>query len=253
MRQSFSIQFLGTGTSQGIPVIGCDCGVCRSENPLNSRFRTSALIQTPRQNILIDAGPDLRQQLLQVRDLPEALLITHAHQDHIGGMDDLRPVIFLQGNEPFQVFCNQATADRVRQMYPYAFVDNPYPGAPKFALNIISRNIFHVKDEVVIPIFGSHAGMEVLGFRIGPIVYLTDMNFISEDELNKAKGAEILVINALRKEKHHSHFNVEEAIDIGRKSGATQVYFTHISHHLDHDIGLPPGFFMAYDGLKISV
>ncbi|TVQ79795.1 MAG: MBL fold metallo-hydrolase [Flavobacteriales bacterium] len=253
MGQSFSIQFLGTGTSQGIPVIGCECDVCKSVNPKNRRLRTSAIIHTPRLTILIDAGPDLRQQLLGLSDLPEALLITHAHQDHIAGMDDLRPVIFLQGNDSFPVFCNQTTADRVRQMYPYAFVENPYPGAPKFALNIISQSVFHVKDELVIPIFGSHAGMEVLGFRVGPIVYITDMNCISDDELEKAKGAEIMVINALRKEKHHSHFNVDEAIDIGRKSGVPQVYFTHISHHLDHDICLPPGFFMAYDGLKISV
>lgn len=252
MTKYYKIRFLGTGTSQGIPVIGCQCAVCKSGNPRNYRLRTSALIEIDDNVYLIDAGPDLRQQLLLSPKLPQALFVTHTHQDHIGGMDDLRPLIH-KNNKAFPVYCTEESSVRIRELYPYAFSSNPYPGAPQFDIRHFDNDHFLVAEENVIPVRGIHMKMEVYGFRFGPIAYLTDMNALLNSELDKLLGVEILVINALRHEKHHSHFNIEEAIEIARKVGAKRTYFTHISHHIDADEILPDGFAFAYDGLEVEV
>jgi phosphoribosyl 1,2-cyclic phosphate phosphodiesterase len=252
MTKHYKIRFLGTGTSQGIPVIGCACAVCKSDNARNKRLRTSALIEIDNKVFLLDAGPDLRQQLLASPKLPEALLITHTHQDHIGGMDDLRPLIHAN-NAAFPVYCTEESARRIRELYPYAFASTPYPGAPQFDIRPINNACFSIESENVIPIRGLHMKMEVYGFRFGPIAYLTDMNELEDKEIDKLLGVEILVINALRREKHHSHFNVDEAVDIGKRVGARQTYFTHISHHLDAGEILPEGFAFANDGLEVEV
>jgi phosphoribosyl 1,2-cyclic phosphate phosphodiesterase len=245
------IEFLGTGTSQGIPVIGCHCSVCTDGNPKNKRLRSSVLIETPSQTILIDAGPDLRTQLLRCSlPLPVALLITHAHQDHTAGLDDLRPLIH-HNRKPFPVYCETSVEKRLRQQYAYAFEDNPYPGAPQFEINPISDHSFSIGEDTIIPIRAFHGDIPVLGFRIGDISYLTDIKTIDKSELKKLRGTQILVLNALRHKKHHSHLTVQEAVELAEGINAPLTYFTHISHNLGaHDkeeAKLPEGIHLSTD------
>jgi len=251
------LTFLGTGTSSGIPMIGCSCAACMSANIRDNRLRTSALIRVGDKTIVIDAGMDFRQQMLRenVKSI-DALLLTHPHMDHIGGIDDLRAFNYFM-NRPCDIYCNDITAKVIRHVYSYAFEEKPYPGAPKINLITIENNPFKIGNIDVIPIEGLHAKMKIFGYRIGDLVYITDMNRISEEELDKAKGCKVLVINALRRKPHLSHFTLDQAIEISRTVSPYETYLTHISHQLEpYDVLenlLPENVHSAYDGLKLLI
>lgn len=249
--------FLGTGTSSGVPVIGCDCEVCRSSDPHDKRLRTSLLLETSDTRILIDCGPDFRQQILP---LPfkkiDAILLTHIHYDHVGGIDDVRPYCKLGD---IDVFSNEHTCRGLRHNFPYCFTDELYPGVPKLNLHTVTpHHPFRVGSVDVLPIEVMHDTLPILGFRFGRFAYITDMKTIADSELPYLKGVETLVVNALRWEKpHHSHQLIQDAIDFSRCIGAKQTYLTHLTHYIGlHDEAearLPEGFHFAYDGLRISV
>ncbi len=246
----------GTGTSQGVPVITCNCDVCRSDNPKDKRLRTSAVYINNGNTIVIDAGPDFREQMLRhnIQKI-DAVLITHQHHDHIGGMDDLRPFIFRQ-KEPMEIYAGIETIKSIRKKYYYAFEDTPYPGAPSFNVNQIQNSAFTINGQKIIPVFASHAGMPVWGFRLGNIAYLTDIKCIEPSETEKIKNLDILVINALRQHEHHSHFTLEEALELISELNPGKAYLTHISHdmgkHEDVSKLLPENVFLGFDGLVIE-
>lgn len=252
------VTFLGTGTSQGIPVIGCDCETCTSENPQDSRLRTSIMVTTEGKNIVIDVGPDFRQQMLAngVLDI-DSVLLTHEHNDHIIGMDDVRPFNFRYRKD-IPVYCTARVQASLRERFSYAFSTTPYPGVPRFELyEIDSVNSFDVAGQTVIPIEVSHGRMPVMGFRFGDFTYITDAKIISAESFKKIAGSKILVLNALRKEDHHSHLTLEEALAIIQKIQPKQAYLTHLSHMMGpvKNINkiLPPNVRIAYDGLVIDV
>lgn len=253
------LTFLGTGTSQGVPIIGCRCAVCTSTDPRDQRLRVSVLVETRGKRVLIDAGPDMRQQLLRagVSDL-DAVLLTHAHMDHIGGMDDLRAISFLhEPPRPVPIYADRATTDGVKHMYHYAFGPGRYPGVPEFDMRLIDNVPFHLDEVEVRPIEVAHMHMPVLGFRIGGLVYITDAKSISEGERDKMRDCDVLVLNALRKQTHYSHLNLEEALAVVEDVKPRRAYFTHISHwmgrHADVQGELPPNVFLAHDGLSLDV
>lgn len=243
---------LGTGTSQGVPVIGCDCRTCSSQDKKDKRSRASVLFQSEGKSILIDTGPDMRQQLLQHRlTTLDAVAYTHEHQDHTAGLDDLRPLIFQQ-KKAMPLYCSESVEKRLRNQYSYIFDNANYPGVPKvefYRLTGDSHNIGGLPFQLI---HALHGELPVLGFRLGGISYLTDANQISNGEIEKIKGSEYLIINALRDEPHYSHFHLEAAIEVGRKSGVQKIFFTHISHHFEPHVELekrlPEGFFILYDG-----
>jgi len=247
------ITFTGTGTSQGVPVIGCKCEVCTSNNEKDKRLRTSALIEVNGTKILIDAGPDFRQQLLRENiDSLDAILLTHEHKDHIGGLDDVRALNYITG-KPVEIYAEQRVLNCVQSEYPYAFVENPYPGVPEMNLNAISEDKpFYINHIKIIPIRVFHHKLPILGFRINTTVYITDANKIEEKEMEKIYGCETLIINALRKEEHLSHFTLNQALEISLKSGAKQTFLTHLSHQMGLYSNLtneiPGNVFIAYDG-----
>ncbi|MCD7970138.1 MAG: MBL fold metallo-hydrolase [Alistipes sp.] len=252
-----SITFLGTGTSQGVPVISCPCRVCASGDPRDKRLRSSVLVESGGVVIVIDAGPDFRQQMLRedVNHL-DAILLTHEHKDHIGGLDDVRAYNYTS-RKPVDIYAAVRVQQIIMKDFDYAFGENRYPGVPDMNLHTIGPGRpFTVKGIEVIPVEGRHYRLPVLGFRIGAMAYLTDFNYIGPEESEKIKGVDILVINALRKEPHLSHFTLEQAIGVGRAAGAKQVYFTHISHQMglyrEEEPLLPEGYHLAYDGLKIE-
>ena len=247
---------LGTGTSQGIPVIGCLCPTCSSPHAFDKRLRASALFQYNNKNILIDAGPDLRQQLLkQGVSQIDAVAFTHEHQDHTAGLDDLRPLMFKQ-NAPMPLYCSERVETRLRQQYAYAFENPDYPGVPKFEFHRLEGHFAKIEGLDFQLIHAKHGELPVLGFRLGPFSYLTDLSQIDEFELNKITDSEILVLDCLRPKPHWSHLHLDAAIEIGKRSGAQEVYFTHLSHAFPpHNIlqnHLPQGFKAAYDGLKLQ-
>ena len=251
------LTFLGTGTSQGVPVIACDCAVCRSTDPRDTRMRSSVLVETERKTILIDAGPDFRQQMLRegVRDL-DAVLLTHEHMDHIAGMDDLRAISFA--NEPpraVPIYADEATLNAVRRVYAYAFSGSQYPGMPQFDLHAISRDPFVAAGIPVVPVEVMHYHMPVLGFRVGGLTYITDAKSISLEEKEKIRGSEVLVVNALRRKEHISHFNLKQALDLIEELSPSRAYLTHISHlmGLHGEVKLPPHVQVAFDGLKVDL
>lgn len=251
------IQFLGTGTSQGVPVIACNCAVCISNDPRDDRTRTSARILVDGQAWVIDTGPDFRRQMLHAKaDQLDAVLLTHEHMDHISGMDDVRTFNFIH-ERTMPVYGDRKTLDAIERVYSYVFGDKKYPGVPDLDLIEIEKERFNVNGVEVIPINVLHLNMPVLGFRIGDLTYITDANYISDKELKKVKGSKVLVLNALRKKKHISHFNLQEAIDLSQRVGAERTYLTHISHymgkHEDVSAELPDGVFLAYDGLSVSI
>lgn len=251
------LKFLGTGTSQGIPVIGSDHPVCKSNDPKDKRLRTSAILTTDAGNkILIDCGPDFRQQMLTNNETRlDAVLLTHEHNDHIIGLDDLRPLIF-QNEKNMPIYCSTRVKEEITQRFPYAFSDNKYPGAPSFDITIIEEKI-SVLDTEIEPIEVMHGKLPILGFKIKNLAYITDANFISNEEKQKLKNLDVLIINCLRKEKkHHSHYILPEVLDLVQELQPKQTYFTHISHNLGfhHQVEkeLPKGVFLAYDTLEIE-
>ncbi len=251
------ITVLGTGTSQGVPVVACKCEVCKSSDPCDKRLRTSVMIKTDRNTFVIDAGPDFRQQMLRenVRSV-DAILITHNHKDHTGGIDDVRAFNWVL-QKPMEIYAAQNVIDTIKSDFAYAFQEQKYPGVPQINLHEIKNQPFAVHGEHLIPIAAMHASMPVFGFRIGSFSYLTDASSISHEELEKMKGSKLLILNALRKEDHHSHFTLDEAVDIIRYLKPEQAFLTHISHqmgfHRAVNAELPEGIALAYDGLKITI
>ncbi|HNW98387.1 MAG TPA: MBL fold metallo-hydrolase [Bacteroidales bacterium] len=249
------ITFLGTGTSQGVPVITCKCNVCQSDNPKDKRLRSSIMIETEKNVLVIDAGPDFRQQMLRanVQKL-DGLLITHGHKDHIGGLDDVRAFNFFM-KKPVDVYAKKDVHKILRSDFFYAFEDDKYPGVPEIELHYISNLPFQINGDEIIPIEVMHYKLPVLGFRIKDFTYITDANFISESELEKIKGSKILVINALRRRKHISHYTLDEALELIAHIQPEKAYLTHISHqmglHNDIENELPVHIKPAFDGLSI--
>lgn len=238
-------------------MIACNCPVCTSQDSRDKRLRSSIAVSNGRTTIVIDSGPDFRQQMLRadIRKL-DALVYTHPHKDHVAGMDDVRAYNYFQ-QKPMEVYANEMTQDVLVREFPYAFSETRYPGVPEVKLNTIDTDPFWVGDMYIVPIEVWHMKMPVLGFRINNFTYITDANRIEPAEKEKIKGSEVLVVNALRKEKHISHFNLSEAIDLGLEVGAGTTYFTHISHqlgrHEDIENELPANMHLAHDGLFFSV
>ncbi|HEU4575451.1 MAG TPA: MBL fold metallo-hydrolase [Chitinophagaceae bacterium] len=254
---SLSITFLGTGTSGGVPMIGCNCEVCRSPDKKDKRLRSSILVQSSRTALVVDTGPDFRYQVLRacVKHL-DAVVFTHPHRDHIAGLDDIRAYNFFTG-KPMDIYADSLTEQALRRDFYYAFSDTKYPGVPELNLHTITQEPFVVGDIPVTPILVWHLKMPVFGFRFGDFTYITDANRIEEAEKNKIRGSRVLVLNALRKEKHISHFTLGEAIDLVQELAVPKAYFTHISHqlgrHTEIEAELPDGMQLAYDTLQITV
>lgn len=288
------LSFLGTGTSQGVPIIGCQCEVCKSADSKDKRYRSSALVEYEGMTILVDAGPDFRSQMLahDVRHL-DAILLTHNHKDHTGGLDDVRSFNYID-RQAAEIFCEERVLQTLRVEYSYAFAEHKYPGAPEWHIHLIDERPFHVealhgKGELewvhdigyfyrqpdgslkpsdnavqeashehpnIIPIRGLHGQMPVLGFRFGKIAYITDMSKLPESELEKLQGLEHVTLNTVSYHPHHSHFSLDEALELAGKIGARHTWLTHLSHafprHEEFCRQLPPGVQPAYDGLVIS-
>ena len=283
MTERTILKFLGTGTSQGVPMIGCGCDVCRSRDPRDKRLRASVLVEHEGLAILVDAGPDFRQQMLRegVSHL-DAILLTHNHKDHTGGLDDIRAFNYLE-KRATEIYCEKYVEDALRMEYSYAFAEKKYPGAPEWHVHNIDENPFEircggpyevlswepgkgyvhstagendpVKTANIIPIRGMHYKLPVLGYRFGDIAYCTDMNHIPEEEFAKLEGLEHFIINTVRRGHHISHFGLETAIKVAQRVGAKHSWLTHLSHQLPrHEelaAELPAGILPAYDGLTI--
>ena len=253
--RSLKITFLGTGTSSGVPMIACGCRVCSSTNTKDNRLRSSIMVQSNTTTIVVDTTPDFRFQMLRenVKNI-DAVLFTHPHKDHVAGLDDVKAFNYFN-KKPIEVYANELTQKTLKTEFYYIFADHKYPGVADINLHLINDEPFLVGDIMVTPIKVWHLNMPVLGFRFGSFTYITDANRIDENELEKIKGSEILVLNALRHEKHISHFTLQEAIDIAASLKMPHTYFTHISHqlglHEDVSKELPATCMLAYDGLQI--
>jgi phosphoribosyl 1,2-cyclic phosphate phosphodiesterase len=251
------VTFLGSGTSQGIPVIACSCAVCTSADTRDKRLRSSILLQVDDKNIVIDSGPDFRYQMLRagVSHL-DALVFTHEHKDHTAGLDDIRAFNYKQG-EAIIVYAHKRVQDALKKEFSYIFAHHKYPGIPQLDLFEIGHHPFEVAGVPFIPIEVMHFQLPVLGFRIADFTYITDAKTISDVEKAKIKGSKVLVINALQQEKHISHFTLEEALAFAQEIGAEKTYFTHISHRLGTHQKIselvPAGVELAYDGLCINL
>lgn len=253
------IVFLGTGTSQGVPVIGCDCEVCRSKESKDQRLRSSVLITSDKQTkICIDAGPDFRYQMLKENVCGlDAILVTHSHRDHVGGLDEVRSFNYLQ-QSPMPIYANKYAVEGIKTEFAYAFAQNQYPGLPQFDLREITpQDKIIVKELEIQPIEVMHFKLPTLAYRIGKFAYITDAKTISNKEKQKLYGLDCLVVNALRKEEHFSHFTLEEALNLIKEVKPQQAYLTHISHFLGlHDEiepTLPANVHLAYDGLRLRI
>ena len=250
------LTFLGTGTSQGVPMIGCNCEVCKSADSRDKRLRASAFIEYNGVKFLIDAGPDFRYQMLRAGiSSVDAILLTHNHKDHTGGLDDIRAFNYLE-KKASQIYCEKYVEDSLRMEYSYAFAEKKYPGAPEWDVHIIDDKPFCIKGVEITPIRGRHYKLPVLGFRFGKIAYCTDMNHIPEEEFEKLKGLDHFIINTVRYGHHISHFALEEAVDVAQKVGAKHSWLTHLSHqlplHSKLSAELPAGILPAYDGLVLE-
>ena len=248
--------FLGTGTSMGVPVIGCTCPVCTSSDPRDNRLRTSALVSVDGTNILIDCGPDLRTQLLRAGSPRiDAVLLTHSHYDHVGGIDDLRPYCI---GKKLRVYCQTDVSRDLHQRVPYCFSEHPYPGVPEFEMHgdIRAGHAFSINGVTIQPVPVMHDRLPILGYRIGSLAYITDCKTISDDAISMLHGIDTLVINALRYKEHHSHMSLAEAMATARLIAPKATYFTHMSHGIglarETARTLPPGMHLAYDMLKIK-
>lgn len=251
------VTFLGTGTSQGVPVIACSCAVCTSADTRDKRLRSSILLQVADKNIVIDSGPDFRYQMLRAGVIHlDALVFTHEHKDHTAGLDDIRAFNYKQG-EAINVYAHKRVQDALKKEFSYIFAHHKYPGIPQLDLFEIGHHPFEVAGVPFIPIEVMHFQLPVLGFRIADFTYITDAKTVTEVEKAKIKGTKVLVINALQQEKHISHFTLEEALAFAQEIGAEKTYFTHISHRLGtHETIsklVPPGVELAYDGLCIEL
>lgn len=247
----------GTGTSQGVPVISCQCRVCKSPNSKDKRLRSAASFYSGDTHIAIDAGPDFRTQMLNLgANRLDALLMTHYHNDHIAGLDDIRPFNFRQ-NEAIRVYADSICGTVLKNKFDYIFAAKPYPGAPRIHLTDHQFSSFTIDQLKITPLSIMHGKLPISGYRINDVAYITDANDISESVFDELKGLKVLILNALRWEKHHSHFTLGEAIDVAQRVGAQQTYFTHISHYLGRhsevEEDLPKGCFLAYDGLELEV
>jgi len=255
--RKIKVTFLGTGTSQGVPIIGCDCEVCLSADPKDQRLRTSIMISEGERNVVIDTGPDFRQQMLRtgIRRL-DGILITHEHNDHVVGLDDIRPFNFRQRCS-MPVYARVNVLEELSARFSYVFAANPYPGAPSVERHPIHKeHPFSVAGIPFVPIEVMHGKMSVLGFRIGDLAYITDAKVIAEEELNKIRGSRTLILNALHHKEHHSHLNLKEALAIIEEVNPENAYLIHISHHMglskEVNAMLPKGVQLAYDMLQLE-
>lgn len=256
MNQKVQLEFLGTGTSQGVPVLGCSCPVCTSDDPRDQRLRSSVLVSVNGIKIVIDTGPDFRQQMLRSGNVDcDAVLFTHEHMDHVSGLDDIRAINFLQ-RKNMPLYGSVGVEEALHRIYHYAFTTNPYPGAPIIQFNLIRDEPFEVQGVNVVPIRVKHGRMPVYGFRFGDLTYITDAKYVDEEEREKIRGSKIVVVNALRIKEHHSHMNLDQALEFMQDVKPEQGYFTHISHllgkHAIIEQELPDNIRLAYDGLIIE-
>lgn len=256
MGHSVRLEFLGTGTSQGIPVLGCMCAVCASSNPKDKRLRSSVIISVDDLKIVIDTGPDFRQQMLRSNHVDcDAVLFTHEHMDHVAGLDDIRAINFQQDKD-MPLYGSEGVEEALHRMFHYAFAKNPYPGAPVVTFHRIGSEPFNAQGIDVTPIAVKHGRMPVYGFRIGDLTYITDAKFIEEKERDKIRGSKVIIVNALRKKEHHSHMNLEQALEFMDEMQPERGYFTHISHllgtHESVEKELPANIRLAYDGLIVE-
>ncbi|TDO28680.1 MBL fold metallo-hydrolase [Sediminibacterium goheungense] len=254
---TLNIEFLGTGTSSGVPMIACDCAVCASTDKKDKRLRSSILVQSAHTSLVVDTTPDFRYQMLRINNRKlDAVLYTHPHKDHLAGLDDIRAYNYFT-KKPMNIYANTLTEEALRRDYYYAFSDTRYPGVPELNMITIDSQPFLIGDIPVMPVEVLHYKMPVLGFRFGDFTYITDANRIEENEKEKIKGSKILVLNALRKEPHLSHFTLQEAVELATELAIPEVYFTHISHqlgkHIDINAELPPHMQLAYDGLQLKL
>jgi phosphoribosyl 1,2-cyclic phosphate phosphodiesterase len=252
-----TIEFLGTGTSSGVPMVACKCAVCKSTDARDKRLRSSIHLQSSSTSVVIDTTPDFRYQMLRSNiEKLDGVVFTHAHKDHIAGLDDVKAFNFIH-QSVMPLFANKETADAIKRDFYYAFAEKKYPGVPSLEMHIKEKESYSVGDLDFQPIQVKHLHMDVTGYRIGDFTYITDANYISDEEKQKIKGSKVLVLNALRKEKHLSHFTLQEAIDLSVELQVPTTYFTHISHqlglHEEVSKELPAGMFLAYDGLVLRV
>ena len=256
MSETLEIEFLGTGTSTGVPSIGCHCEVCSSTDARDNRLRCSSIVRYKGKNILIDCGPDFRQQILRATDFRlDALLLTHIHYDHVAGIDDLRPYSFQHS---FPIYARKEVNRQLRVSMPYCFSDTLYKGVPILDLIDIADQKFVVADSVEVqPIPVMHDKLLINGYRIGPLAYITDCSYIAPDQIERLKGVPLLVINALRMKPHHSHMSLEESLDVVRQIGPKKAYLIHMCHdiglHAVTDSQLPENVHLAYDGLVVRI
>ena len=251
------INFLGTGTSQGIPIIGCNCPVCTSLDFRDKRLRTSIYIEIHEKSFIIDTGPDFRQQVLREKIIQlDAILFTHEHKDHTAGLDDIRGFNFLQ-KKNLPVYGHPRMLNQLCAEFAYAFSPNKYPGVPLIDLHEIDNEVFEVENISFTPIEVMHHKLPVFGYRVGDFTYITDANYIADKEIEKAKGSKVLVLNALQKTPHLSHFTLAEALEMIERIQPQQAYLTHLSHnmglHAEVSAELPSNVKLAYDGLKLQV
>jgi phosphoribosyl 1,2-cyclic phosphate phosphodiesterase len=250
------ITILGTGTSQGIPVMACHCEVCQSQDVRDKRLRTAVFIETDQANLVIDCGPDFRQQMLKHNvQRVDGVLVTHDHQDHIAGLDELRSFIFAQ-QLPMPIYAEENVVNAIKQRFAYAFSKSPYPGAPTFAMHTIGPGTLHIAGVQVEAIRVLHGKLPIIGFRIGDFAYLTDVNNIPDPAFESLQNLDVLILDALHHNAHHSHFNVQQALAEIERIQPKKAYLTHISHgmglHVKAESALPENVFLAYDGLTFT-
>ncbi len=251
------ITILGSGTSTGVPLIGCNCEVCTSTNAKNKRLRTSIKISSPTTTVVIDTTPDFRYQMLRTHTTKiDAVVFTHPHRDHYAGLDDIRPFNYFS-QKSMAIYANEITQVAIKRDFYYAFEKDKEDGLPEMILHTINKDAFTIGDIPFIPIHVMHRDMPVLGFRIGDFTYITDANFIPETEMEKIKGSKVFILNALRKQTHPTHYNLEQALEVAAALDIPKVYFTHFSHqiglHEEVEASLPKGIQLAYDGMQFSI